>query len=212
MKQVFFIGAALLMTLSAQASTKIFFNQEGDFIVRRNGERVVTKQDYTIQSVSGRIYSETASDNKAFGAWKNCYENKREVLEFPIPWKQNMYDPFVDWSDVNLSVAINQNEKSITVDEGQIADLIAQSTNNLNQKTAGNCQIKSVVLARVFIRSADGSTDDSFLLTFVVKNGSLLVRYNVTKINNPNNLDSRQEVIIPLPNEGSPIPVFGETL
>lgn len=190
------------MTLNSQASTKIFFQQKGDFKTSIDGKRAPTHQDYTIQSVSGRIYSETGSDNKAFGAWKNCYENKREVLEFPIPWKQNMYDPFVDWFDVNLSLATDQNEKSITVDEGQIADLIAQSTNKLNQKTAWKCQIKSVLLARVFVRSADGG-DDSFLIKFAVKNGTLFVRYSA---------DYRTELTIALPNEGNPIPVIGNKL
>lgn len=202
MKQVFLIGAVLLMTLSSQASTKIFFKQKGTFVISDDGKRVGPNKDYTIQSVSGRIYSETASDNKAFGAWKNCYENKREVLEFPIPWKQNMYDPFVDWFDVNLSITTDQNEKSITVDEDQIADLITQSTNKLNQKTAWKCQIKSVLLARVFIRSADGE-DDSFLIKFAVKNGTLFVRYSA---------DYRTELTIALPNEGNPIPVIGNKL
>ncbi|MGE5087067.1 MAG: hypothetical protein ACM3MG_12250 [Bacillota bacterium] len=211
MKQVFFIGAVLLMTLTSQASTKVSFSQEGTFIVHHNGGPVVTKQGYTIQSISGRIYSETSSNNKAFGQWKNCYENKREEVEFPIPWKQTMYDPFVDWFDVNLSVAIDQNEKSITLDEGQIADLIAQSVSTLNQKTSGKCDVKSMLLVRVNILGADGSAD-SFLLTFALKNGTLLVRYDDTKIIDAYNVDSRNQITIPVPNDSNPIPVFGNKL
>lgn len=209
MKQIFLIGAVLLMTLTSQASTKVFFSQKGTFIVRHNGEKVVAKQDYTIQSAAGRIYSQTSSNYKAFGLWKNCYENKREELEFPIPWKQTMYDPFVDWFDVNLSVAIDQNEKSITLDEGQIASLIRQSVNTLDQKTSGKCEIKSMLLVRVHILGADGSAD-SFLITFALKNGTLLVRYDDTKIIDPYNVDSSNQITIPVPNRGNPIPVFGD--
>lgn len=212
MKQVFVIGAALLLTFTAQASTKIFFNPQGNFIVRDSNNRsVVTKQDYTIQTVDTGIYSETGSNAKAFGLWKNCYESKHESVEFPIPWPQTTYQPFTEVYDVKFPLEIDNNEKTITVDEVRMADFIAQSVSSLNRKTAGMCKIKSIIHARVYVQAADGSKD-SFLLTFAVKNGSLLVRYTDIKIVDAYNIDATKEVTISLPNYGAPIPVFGHKL